>query len=228
MSLESELSNDLPGESEMISWVAKAIRKTYAGLRTPDVPLGRFLLVGRNVTARKLAAGLARFLFGDHRRTLWLAMANYREKHEVGDLVGHGAGLFGECSFGDLAQPVRKQPEMVVVMEDIEKAHRDVRPLLIDAFAHGVLVDWAGCTIPLKNTIFVLTTKVGYWGAVPRTDLAVEPDGRSVSRQHSARVRAAVEREFPAEMLRGTFVDEILIELGTECDSPPETASVEG
>jgi ATP-dependent Clp protease ATP-binding subunit ClpC len=210
-SLESELGRDLPDAPEVVSEVAKVIRKRCAGLCERGAPLGRFLFVGPIELARRLATGLARALFGDERRVLQLDMGAYADKHNVTRLIGHDGGLACAYVEGDLTEPLLRQPQRVVLMEEVEKANSDVRLLLMGAFADGQLVDWIGRTVSLEDTVFVLTTMVGYEDQGLQPDVVVEADGRRAETRTLEETRAAIERAFPAEILRGTFIDGILV-----------------
>jgi ATP-dependent Clp protease ATP-binding subunit ClpA len=211
LGLEAELGKDLPNEPEVVSRVAKAIRKHCAGLCQPHDPLGRYLLIGPVEPARRLATALARVMLGNERQVLWLDMAEYSEKHQVSRLYGHNGGLVCDYFEGTLTEPLRREPKTVVLLENIEHAHRDAREFLIDAFLGGRFVDYVAGAISIRQAIFLLTTLVGYSEAVPRPDLIVENEGRRFHRRIPDETRSAMQCQFPPEMLRGTFIDELLM-----------------
>jgi ATP-dependent Clp protease ATP-binding subunit ClpA len=221
MSLESEIGKDIPDESEAVSRVAQTIRKGYAGLRTPGRPVGRFLLIGPNEPGYKLAVALARGMFDDEQRLVVLDLEDYAEKHQVLDLRGHNGGLVRDYVDGALTEPIRWRPATVVLLENLERAHYDVWSMLLGAFDEGQLVDGCGRTVSLQQAIFLLTTQVGYSEKIPRPPLTIEVGGRPKYRRLPEGTRTAIEGTFRPEMLRGTFIDDLIMIGWGDCRDEP-------
>ncbi len=194
LNLETELERDLPDEKDALREVACAIRKHVAGICRESSPLGRFLLVGPNDKARIFAASLARVLFGDAERVLRLEMAAYVERHQVTRLIGHNGGMVCAYFEGTLTEPILREPLSVVLLEGIEHLHVEGTTLLVRAMEEGTLFDGMGRSVSFKNSIFILTTAIGYTAG-----------GIDVNR-----VNQALRDNFRPEMLRGTFIDDIL------------------
>jgi ATP-dependent Clp protease ATP-binding subunit ClpA len=175
------------------------------------MPLGRFLIIGPNEKARKLGSGLARFLFGDEQKVLHLDMRDYAEKHQVLRLIGHNGGLVCDWVDGDFSEPIRRQPQLVVLMDGIDKVHRIARDMLIESFQERTMLDGMGRLVSFRQAVFILTTMIGYAEASVRPDCVTGAD-ESESRGYCPQeTKEAVCWHFPPDMLRGTFIDDILL-----------------
>ena len=185
LEMEVELSKYLPNQREAINRVAKAIRKQVALCSENPHPLGRFLAVGPNNVATRLATGLAQFLFGDEKFVLELDMADYSERHQVLGLIGHGGGLVCSYFVGTLTEPIWRRPQTVIILSGIEKVHDAAWPILTEAMGEGVLIEGMGRSVSFTNTVFILTTMVGFAEGALSANLA----------------QSAIECVVPAEML---------------------------
>jgi ATP-dependent Clp protease ATP-binding subunit ClpB len=210
LALETELARDLPDEPEVLVRVGKGIRRQLAFRAGLPMPLGRFLLVGPNSKALKLAAGLARFLFEDEKAVLWLDMEDYAEKHTISGLVGHPGGLVCAYFEGELTDPIWRRPQTVVVLDAIDRAHSEVWKVLGPVLSEGSLVDGLGRTVSFKDAIFILTTTVGYEEGAGRPDYVIQSDGTRCPEGRLDRCKAAVECVFAPEILR-LFGDILLL-----------------
>lgn len=161
LQLESALEKYLPGQARLISTVAQTIRRRVA-IEDHRLPLGKLFVLGPNEDAKRLAIGLADFLYDEPDAVLTLNMAEYREKHKVLGLVGHNGGLVCPFFEGDLTGPVLRQPQMVIVLANADMAHVTAWALLLPMLTTGELVDGIGRKISFKEAVVILTTKVGY------------------------------------------------------------------
>jgi ATP-dependent Clp protease ATP-binding subunit ClpA len=211
LEMEAELSKDLPGQPDIVSHVAKSIRKRIAGLSDPRYPLGRFLLVGPSKSAESLAHGLARFMYGPVGAMTCLDMENYREQNTLMGLLGHTGGLVCWYVEGTLTEPVQRNPYTVAVLRGIEKAHPAVRLVLGHLMEEGYLVDGLGRSVSFAKSILIMTTEVGYDESLTVPDYVLSAERKDRSGGFPKGTRDALERTFPPEMLRGTFIDEILL-----------------
>ncbi len=159
--LETDLQERVIGHSEVVNRIAKVIRRNYAGFASRR-PMGSFLFLGpTGVGKTELARALADVLFGSRDAMVRVDMSELAEAHGVSRLIGAPAGYVGYGDGGQLTEPVRKRPSSVVVLDEIEKAHRDVQLLLLQVLEEGRLTDGKGRHIDFSNTVVVLTTNLG-------------------------------------------------------------------
>ena len=142
--------------------VSRAIRRTRAGLKNPNRPVGSFLFLGpTGVGKTEVARALAAFLFGSERALIRFDMSEYMEKHSVSKLIGSPPGYVGHEEGGQLTERVKRNPYSVVLLDEIEKAHPDVFNILLQVFEDGHLTDGLGNTIDFKNAILIMTSNIG-------------------------------------------------------------------
>ena len=160
--LEDELHKRVIGQDEAIQAVADAVRRSRAGLQDPKRPIGSFLFLGTTgVGKTELAKALAEFLFDDETMMTRIDMSEYQEKFSVSRLVGAPPGYVGYDEGGQLTEAVRRKPYSVVLFDEIEKAHPDVFNILLQVLDDGRLTDNKGRTVNFKNTIIIMTSKMG-------------------------------------------------------------------
>jgi ATP-dependent Clp protease ATP-binding subunit ClpC len=160
--MEEELHKRIVSQENAISAVARAIRRTRAGLKNPNRPVGSFLFLGpTGVGKTEVARCLAAFLFGSERALVRFDMSEYMEKHSVSKLIGSPPGYVGHEEGGQLTERVKRNPYSVVLLDEIEKAHPDVFNVLLQVFEDGHLTDGLGNTIDFKNTIVIMTSNIG-------------------------------------------------------------------
>ena len=159
--LEADLGERVIGHEEAISRIARVIRRNYAGFASRR-PMGSFLFLGpTGVGKTEMARALAEVLFGSKDLLVRLDMSEMSESHGVSRLIGSPAGYVGYGDGGQLTEPVRRRPSCVVVLDEIEKAHREVQMLLLQVLEEGRLTDGKGRHIDFSNTVIVLTTNLG-------------------------------------------------------------------
>jgi len=160
--LEDYLHQRLVGQDEAIRRVAEAIRRNRAGLSSPDAPIGSFMFLGpTGVGKTELAKTLAEFLFGSDKHLIRIDMSEYMEKHTVSRLIGAPPGYVGYEEGGQLTEAVRRQPYSVILLDEIEKAHRDVFNVLLQVLDAGRLTDGQGRTVDFRNSIIIMTSNIG-------------------------------------------------------------------
>ncbi len=161
LGLEAELGERIIGHRHAIERLAKVIRRNYAGFSTRR-PMGSFLFLGpTGVGKTELARALADSLFGNGDALVRIDMTECSEQHGVAKLVGAPPGYVGHGEAGQLTEPVRKRPSCVVLLDEVEKAHRDVLMLLLQVLEEGCLTDAKGRNVDFSNTVVVLTTNLG-------------------------------------------------------------------
>ncbi len=159
--LEADLGERVIGHEEAISRIARVIRRNYAGFASRR-PMGSFLFLGpTGVGKTEMARALAEVLFGGKDSLVRVDMSEMSEQHGVSRLIGSPAGYVGYGDGGQLTEPVRRRPSCVVVLDEIEKAHREVQLLLLQVLEEGRLTDGKGRHIDFSNTVIVMTTNLG-------------------------------------------------------------------
>ena len=160
--LEEELHKRVIGQDEAIQAVSDAVRRSRAGLQDPKRPIGSFIFLGTTgVGKTELAKALADYLFNDEQMMTRIDMSEYQEKFSVSRLIGAPPGYVGYDEGGQLTEAVRRKPYQVVLFDEIEKAHPDVFNILLQVLDDGRLTDSKGRTVNFKNTIIIMTSKLG-------------------------------------------------------------------
>ena len=201
-SLEETLHRELLGQDEAARTVARAVRRGRLGLKDPRRPGGCFLLLGPSgVGKTQLCRALASALFGSQEALLRFDMSEYMEGHSVSRLIGSPPGYVGHDEGGQLTERVRRNPWSVVLLDELEKAHRDVWSILLQVMEEGVLTDAQGRRTDFRNTVLVMTSNLGAQHFRAQGRLGFLPE--------EGTDRAAVERAVLAEARR-TFAPEFL------------------
>jgi ATP-dependent Clp protease ATP-binding subunit ClpE len=160
--LASKLSSQVIGQDEAVEKVAKAIRRSRAGLKAKKRPIGSFLFVGpTGVGKTELTKTLAKELFGDEDSMIRLDMSEYMEKHAVSKLIGSPPGYVGHEEAGQLTEQVRRKPYSILLLDEIEKAHPDVQHMFLQIMEDGRLTDSQGRTVSFKDTVIIMTSNAG-------------------------------------------------------------------
>jgi ATP-dependent Clp protease ATP-binding subunit ClpB len=160
--LEEELHERVVGQDEAVNAVAEAVIRARTGLNDPNRPVGSFIFLGpTGVGKTELARALAEFLLDDEHAMIRIDMSEYQEKHTVARLIGAPPGYVGYEEGGQLTEAVRRRPYCVVLLDEIEKAHRDVFNVLLQILDDGRLTDGQGRTVDFKNAIVIMTSNVG-------------------------------------------------------------------
>ncbi|MEJ7935895.1 ATP-dependent chaperone ClpB [Sphingobium sp. AN558] len=162
LAMEAELGKRVIGQADAVKAVAKAVRRSRAGLQDPNRPLGSFLFLGpTGVGKTELTKALAGFLFDDESAMVRIDMSEFMEKHSVARLIGAPPGYVGYEEGGVLTEAVRRRPYQVILFDEVEKAHGDVFNVLLQVLDDGRLTDGQGRTVDFTNTIIVLTSNLG-------------------------------------------------------------------
>jgi ATP-dependent Clp protease ATP-binding subunit ClpC len=162
MRIEEELHRRVISQDRAIHALARAIRRSRAGLKAPGRPVGCFLFLGpTGVGKTEVARRLAEFLFGSEKSLVRFDMSEYMEKHSVSKLIGAPPGYVGYEEGGQLTERVRRTPYSIILLDEIEKAHPDVYNILLQVFEDGQLTDGLGNTVDFRNTIIIMTSNIG-------------------------------------------------------------------
>jgi len=162
LKMEDALHKRLVGQSQAVTAVCNAIRRSRAGLADPNRPIGSFLFLGpTGVGKTELCKALAEFLFDTEEAVIRLDMSEFMEKHSVSRLLGAPPGYVGYEEGGYLTEHVRRKPYSVILLDEMEKAHPDVFNVLLQVLDDGRLTDSQGRTVDFKNTVIVMTSNLG-------------------------------------------------------------------
>ena len=211
-SLSEHLQERVIGQSDAVERVARSLRRSRAGLKEADRPIGVFLFVGpTGVGKTLLAKELSKWLFDGRRGLIRIDMSEYGEKHNVARLIGSPPGYVGYGEGGQLTEAVRRQPYSVVLLDEIEKAHPDVFSTMLQVFDEGHLTDGTGRTVDFRNTVIIMTSNVGSRAATENA----HPVGYNTPSKETgaaaapeAEYRKALERTFAPEFLNR--IDDII------------------
>jgi len=162
LKMEEEMHKRVVGQDEAIATIARAVRRSRAGIKDPRRPIGSFVFLGpTGVGKTLLARALAEFMFGDEEALIQLDMSEYMEKFNVSRLVGAPPGYVGYEEGGQLTEKVRRRPYSVVLLDEIEKAHPDVFNILLQVLEDGRLTDSFGRKVDFRNVILIMTSNIG-------------------------------------------------------------------
>ncbi|MBR5913895.1 MAG: ATP-dependent chaperone ClpB [Selenomonadaceae bacterium] len=160
--LEDTLHERVVGQDEAVKVVSEAILRARAGIKDPNRPIGSFIFLGpTGVGKTELAKALAEALFDDERSIIRVDMSEFMEKHTVARLIGAPPGYVGYDEGGQLTEAVRRRPYSVILLDEIEKAHRDIFNVLLQILDDGRLTDGKGRVVNFKNTVVIMTSNLG-------------------------------------------------------------------
>ncbi len=202
--MEDELHETVVGQDEAIEAISRAIRRSRAGLKDPDRPIGSFIFSGpTGVGKTELARALARFLFADDQALIRVDMSEYMEKFSVSRLIGAPPGYVGYEDSGTLTKAVRRRPYSVVLLDEIEKAHPDVFNILLQVLDEGRLTDNYGRVIDFKNAVVIMTSNVGARDITSSSKMGFETseDDELDYDRIKERVKEEIDRTFAPEFL---------------------------
>ncbi|MFQ5734067.1 MAG: AAA family ATPase, partial [Planctomycetaceae bacterium] len=203
LDMEAGLHRRMIDQQEAVEAVSNAVRRSRAGLQDASRPIGSFLFLGpTGVGKTELCKALAEFLFDDERNMVRIDMSEFMEKHSVARLIGAPPGYVGYEEGGRLTEAVRRQPYCVLLLDELEKAHREVFNVLLQILDDGRLTDGQGRTVDFRNTIVVMTSNIG-------SQLIMDLSGEEHDREIHNRVTAALQAEFLPEFLNR--IDETIV-----------------
>jgi ATP-dependent Clp protease ATP-binding subunit ClpC len=210
LNIEEELHRRIISQRPAISALARAIRRSRAGLKNPNKPVGSFLFLGpTGVGKTEVARTLAEFLFGSERSLIRFDMSEFMEKHTVAKFIGSPPGYVGHDEGGQLTEKLRRAPYSLVLFDEVEKAHPDLFNILLQVFEDGVLTDAQGNTIDCKNAIFIMTSNIGARFIQKRATLGFQTGADSSRQKMEEQVMSEVKKTFAPEFINR--LDEIII-----------------
>ncbi|HKZ03404.1 MAG TPA: ATP-dependent Clp protease ATP-binding subunit, partial [Pyrinomonadaceae bacterium] len=208
--IESELHKRVVSQRPAISALARAIRRSRAGLKNPMRPVGSFLFLGpTGVGKTEVARSLAEFLFGSERSMIRFDMSEFMEKHSVSKLIGSPPGYVGHEEGGQLTERIKRAPYSVLLFDEIEKAHPDIFNVLLQVFEDGILTDALGNTIDFKNAIIIMTSNIGARFIQKKGAMGFQANTDATRDKMEEMVMSAVRQTFNPEFINR--LDEIII-----------------
>src|SRR5687768_11263279 len=209
--IEDELHKRVISQEKAISALARAIRRSRAGLKASSRPAGSFLFLGpTGVGKTEVARALAGFLFGTEKSLIRFDMSEFMEKHSVSKLIGSPPGYVGYEEGGQLTERVKRSPYSVILLDEIEKAHPDVYNILLQVFEDGQLTDGLGNTVDFKNTIIIMTSNLGARHLEKKSPMGFSaPSTTGVAPKVEDLVMSEVKRAFNPEFLNR--LDEVIL-----------------
>ncbi len=160
--MEEYMHERIVGQEQSISALARAIRRSRAGLKNPNRPIGSFIFLGpTGVGKTEVARTLAEFLFDTEKALVRFDMSEYMEKHAIAKMIGSPPGYVGHEEGGQLTERIKRKPYSVVLLDEIEKAHPDVLNILLQVMDDGMITDAYGQAVDFKNTIVIMTSNIG-------------------------------------------------------------------
>jgi ATP-dependent Clp protease ATP-binding subunit ClpC len=209
--MEADLHKRVISQEKAISAISRAIRRSRAGLKNPNRPVGSFIFLGpTGVGKTELARALANFLFGSDNALIRFDMSEYMEKHSVSKLIGSPPGYVGHEEGGQLTEKVKRNPYSVVLLDEVEKAHPDIFNILLQVFEDGHLTDGLGNRVNFKNTIIIMTSNIGARFIQKKSSLGFQAsDTGIIDKNVSDMVLGEVKRTFNPEFINR--IDEIIV-----------------
>jgi len=209
--MEDELHLSVVGQDEAIQAISRAIRRSRAGLKDPNHPIGSFIFCGpTGVGKTELARSLAKFLFADASALIRVDMSEYMEKFSVSRLIGAPPGYVGYEDSGTLTKAIRRKPYSVVLLDEIEKAHPDVFNILLQVLDEGHLTDNYGRMIDFKNTVVIMTSNVGARDIMQGKTLGFHgQDFKSSFEKMQEKIKEEIQRTFNPEFLNR--IDDVIV-----------------
>nr|AUN36106.1 ClpB protein [uncultured bacterium] len=208
--IEAELHRRVISQRTAISALARAIRRSRAGLKNPLRPVGSFLFLGpTGVGKTEVARSLAQFLFSSERALIRFDMSEFMEKHSVSKLIGSPPGYVGHEEGGQLTERIKRSPYSVLLFDEIEKAHPDIFNILLQVFEDGILTDALGNTVDFKNAIIIMTSNIGARFIQKKGTLGFQANTDATREKVEEMVMSSVRQTFNPEFINR--LDEIII-----------------
>jgi ATP-dependent Clp protease ATP-binding subunit ClpC len=208
--IELELHERVVSQRTAISALARAIRRSRAGLKNPLRPVGSFLFLGpTGVGKTEVARSLAQVLFGSERAMIRFDMSEFMEKHSVSKLIGSPPGYVGHEEGGQLTERIKRSPYSVLLFDEIEKAHPDIFNVLLQVFEDGTLTDALGNAVDFKNAIIIMTSNIGARFIQKKATMGFQGTNDASREKMEEMVMSAVRQTFNPEFINR--LDEIII-----------------
>lgn len=210
LEIEAELHKSIISQRPAISALARAIRRSRAGLKNPHRPVGSFLFLGpTGVGKTEVAKTLAKYLFLSESSLIRFDMSEFMEKHAAAKFIGSPPGYVGHEEGGQLTERLRRSPYSIVLFDEIEKAHPDVVNMMLQIFEDGILTDAQGNTVDCSHAIFIMTSNIGARAIQKRGNLGFQSGANASRDKMEEQVLSEVRQSFAPEFINR--LDETII-----------------
>ena len=209
VNLEAEMKKQIIGQDKAISFIAKAVRRSRAGVGDPNRPVGSFMFLGRTgVGKTEVCKVLARQLFSSDKSLIKLDMSEYTEAHSVSKLIGSPPGYVGYDDASVVCERVRRNPYCIVLFDEIEKAHPDVYNVLLQILDEGRLTDNKGRTTSFRNAIIIMTSNSGIDNLAKTAQIGFASSDNTASEEEE-KILAGLRKRFKPEFINR--IDNIIV-----------------
>lgn len=211
VNLEKVLQRRVIGQRDAVSAIARSIRRARSGLKDPNRPIGTFMFLGpTGVGKTELAKALAEAMFGSEENMIRVDMSEYQERWSSSRLIGSAPGYVGYDEGGQLTEQVRNHPYSVVLLDEVEKAHRDIFNLMLQVFDDGYLTDAKGRKVDFRNTVIIMTSNLGATRLRDEKSVGFGASDQSKNPEVvAAKIRETLKESFRPEFINR--IDEIVI-----------------
>lgn len=211
VNLEKVLQSRVIGQRDAVSAIARSIRRARSGLKDPNRPIGTFMFLGpTGVGKTELAKALAEAMFGSEENMIRVDMSEYQERWSSSRLIGSAPGYVGYDEGGQLTEQVRNHPYSVVLLDEVEKAHRDIFNLMLQVFDDGYLTDAKGRKVDFRNTVIIMTSNLGATRLRDEKSVGFGASDQSKNPEVvAAKIRETLKESFRPEFINR--IDEIVI-----------------
>ncbi|HEY4399525.1 MAG TPA: ATP-dependent Clp protease ATP-binding subunit [Lactobacillaceae bacterium] len=211
VNLEKVLQRRVIGQRDAVSAIARSIRRARSGLKDPNRPIGTFMFLGpTGVGKTELAKALAEAMFGSEENMIRVDMSEYQERWSSSRLIGSAPGYVGYDEGGQLTEQVRNHPYSVVLLDEVEKAHRDIFNLMLQVFDDGYLTDAKGRKVDFRNTVIIMTSNLGATRLRDEKSVGFGASDQSKNPDVvAAKIRETLKESFRPEFINR--IDEIVI-----------------
>ena len=210
--MEEVLSKKVVGQDHAIKLIADAIKRSRAGIADPNRPIGSFLFLGpTGVGKTELSRAVAEFMFNDPDALLRIDMSEFMEKHSVSKIIGSPPGYVGHEEGGSITERVRHRPYSVILLDEVEKAHKEVFNILLQVFDSGHLTDAKGRKVNFRNTVIIMTSNIGaeHIDKMSSFGFTIDKDEKAQYVQAKDKVMDSLKHYFRPEFLNR--LDEIIV-----------------
>ncbi len=224
--MENELKKAVVSQEEAIKRISQAVRRSRAGIKDPNRPIGSFIFAGpTGVGKTHLTKKLAEFMFGDADALIQIDMSEYMERHNVSRLIGAPPGYVGYEEGGQLTEKIRRRQYAVVLLDEIEKAHPDVFNMLLQIMEEGRLTDSFGRVVDFKNTILIMTTNIGAQSVLQGRRVGFHGDSPLSYEEMKSTVKEDIGNHFRPEFVGR--LDDVIVFRGLEKEDVKKIVDIE-
>ena len=228
ISMEDRMNKIVIGQKEAVNELCRVIRRSKIGLSNPNKPKGVYMFLGGSGVGKTLLVKkIAEEVYGDEKNMIRIDMSEYSEKHSVSRLIGSPPGYVGYDNGGQLTEAIKRNPNSVILLDEIEKSHKEIQNIFLHVFDEGRLTDGRGVSVDLTNTIIVMTSNIGSQRATEDSVKIGFDDEDEEARQSEERsiVEKEIKKRFKPEFMNR--IDHVVYFNSLTKDSLKQIAAIE-